>query len=145
MSLDNGHEPILLRMIPMVCRDLAGFGQLDHVYGRRATAVFACTKRTCGSSRGGVYRIGARGEDLHPGEQNRLQRSIAGQDWQRDRDPARSSRAVKEYLATLDDTAWGAAAMLSRSSSHRPIPRRNGPELTRDRHSSLMPTTTSSM
>jgi hypothetical protein len=27
------------------------------------------------------------------------QRSIAGQDWRRDRDPARSSRAVKEYIA----------------------------------------------
>src|SRR5947209_5564587 len=27
------------------------------------------------------------------------QRSIAGQDWHRDRDPARSSRAVKEYTA----------------------------------------------
>ena len=38
------------------------------------------------------------------------QRSIAGQDWRRDRDPAMSSRAVKEYLATLDDTAWGAAS-----------------------------------
>jgi transposase len=38
------------------------------------------------------------------------QRSIAGHDWRRDRDPARSSRAVKEYLATLDDTAWGAAS-----------------------------------
>jgi transposase len=38
------------------------------------------------------------------------QRSIAGQDWRRDRDPARSSRAVKEYLACLDDTAWGAAS-----------------------------------
>jgi hypothetical protein len=37
------------------------------------------------------------------------QRSIAGQDWRRDRDPARSSRAVKEYLTTLNDTAWGAA------------------------------------
>src|ERR1700760_1494278 len=37
------------------------------------------------------------------------QRSIAGQDWRRDRDPARSSRAGKEYLATLNDTAWGAA------------------------------------
>ena len=37
------------------------------------------------------------------------QRSIAGQDWRRHRDPERSSRAVKEYLATLDDTAWGAA------------------------------------
>lgn len=38
------------------------------------------------------------------------QRSIAGHDWRRDRDPKRSSRAVKEYLATLDDTAWGAAS-----------------------------------
>src|SRR6478672_7777973 len=38
------------------------------------------------------------------------QRSIAGGDWRKDRDPARSSRAVKEYLATLDDTAWGAAS-----------------------------------
>src|SRR6201985_1946096 len=38
------------------------------------------------------------------------QRSIVGQDWRRDRDPQRSSRAVKEYLATLDDTAWGAAS-----------------------------------
>jgi transposase len=38
------------------------------------------------------------------------QRSIAGRDWRRDRDPKRSSRAVKEYLATLDDTAWGAAS-----------------------------------
>src|SRR5256714_4694003 len=38
------------------------------------------------------------------------QRSIAGQDWRRDRDPQRSSRAVKEYLATLDDTASGAAS-----------------------------------
>ena len=38
------------------------------------------------------------------------QRSIAGRDWRSDRDPQRSSRAVKEYLATLDDTAWGAAS-----------------------------------
>jgi transposase len=38
------------------------------------------------------------------------QRSIAGVDWRKDRDPARSSRAVKEYLATLDDTAWGGAS-----------------------------------
>ena len=38
------------------------------------------------------------------------QRSIAGEDWRKDRDPKRSSRAVKEYLATLDDTAWGAAS-----------------------------------
>ncbi len=38
------------------------------------------------------------------------QRSIASQDWRKDRDPERSSRAVKEYPATLDDAAWGAAS-----------------------------------
>src|SRR4030081_781464 len=38
------------------------------------------------------------------------QRSIAGQDWRKDRDPKSASRAVKEYLTTLDDTAWGAAS-----------------------------------
>lgn len=38
------------------------------------------------------------------------QRSIAGQDWHKDRDPESASRAVKEYLATLDDTTWGAAS-----------------------------------
>src|SRR6195952_5519674 len=38
------------------------------------------------------------------------QRLIAGQDWRKDRDPARSSRAGKEYLATLDEPAWGAAS-----------------------------------
>jgi transposase len=30
------------------------------------------------------------------------QRSIAGQDWRRNRDPRSASRAVKEYLATLE-------------------------------------------
>jgi hypothetical protein len=41
-------------------------------------------------------------------------RSIAGQDWCRDRDPAKSSRAVKEYPTTLDDTAWAAASVPQR-------------------------------
>src|SRR5215210_744122 len=38
------------------------------------------------------------------------QRSIPGLEWQKPRDPATASRAVKEYLATLDDTAFGAAS-----------------------------------
>jgi transposase len=37
------------------------------------------------------------------------QRSIAGKDWDKECAPQRASRAVKEYLATLDDTAFGAA------------------------------------
>ena len=37
------------------------------------------------------------------------QRSIPGKDWDKERDPATASRAVKEYLATLDDAAFGAA------------------------------------
>jgi transposase len=37
------------------------------------------------------------------------QRSIAGSEWSKTRDPATASRAVQEYLATLDDAAFGAA------------------------------------
>jgi transposase len=37
------------------------------------------------------------------------QRSIPGSEWSKERDPAAASRAVREYLATLDDTAFGAA------------------------------------
>ena len=38
------------------------------------------------------------------------QRSIPGKDWDKNRDPKVASRAVKEYLATLDDAAFGAAS-----------------------------------
>lgn len=38
------------------------------------------------------------------------QRSIPGSAWSNERDPREASRAVKEYLATLDDTAFGAAS-----------------------------------
>ena len=38
------------------------------------------------------------------------QRSMPGSEWQKTRDPKTASRAVKEYLATLDDTAFGAAS-----------------------------------
>src|SRR5215470_4781395 len=37
------------------------------------------------------------------------QRSIPGKDWNKNRDPETASRAVREYLATLDDAAFGAA------------------------------------
>jgi transposase len=37
-------------------------------------------------------------------------RSIPGKDWDRNRDPETASRAVKEYLASLDDAAFGAAS-----------------------------------
>jgi hypothetical protein len=38
------------------------------------------------------------------------QRSIPGSEWQKTRNPETASRAVKEYLATLDDAAFGAAS-----------------------------------
>src|SRR3954471_14652115 len=38
------------------------------------------------------------------------QRSIPGQDWDKKRAPETASRAVKEYLATLDEAAFGAAS-----------------------------------
>jgi transposase len=38
------------------------------------------------------------------------QRSIPGKDWDKNRAPEKASRAVKEYLATLDAAAFGAAS-----------------------------------
>src|SRR5205809_5160369 len=38
------------------------------------------------------------------------QRSIPGAEWNKERAPKDASRAVKEYLATLDDAAFGAAS-----------------------------------
>src|SRR5262245_31749767 len=38
------------------------------------------------------------------------QRSIPGSEWQEAHDPKTANRAVKEYLATLDDVAFGAAS-----------------------------------
>jgi len=38
------------------------------------------------------------------------QRSIPGKEWDKERAPEAASRAVKEYLATLDDAAFGAAS-----------------------------------
>jgi transposase len=38
------------------------------------------------------------------------QRSIPGSEWNKERNPATASRAVKEYMATLDDAAFGAAS-----------------------------------
>jgi transposase len=38
------------------------------------------------------------------------QRSIPGSEWQKTHDPKTASRAMQEYLATLDDAAFGAAS-----------------------------------
>src|SRR4051812_28728426 len=38
------------------------------------------------------------------------QRSIPGSEWKKTGDPEAASRAVREYLATLDDAAFGAAS-----------------------------------
>jgi transposase len=40
-------------------------------------------------------------------------RSIPGAEWNKDIDPRRVHRAVKEYLATLDDPAYGAASSVT--------------------------------
>ena len=50
-----------------------------------------------------------------------------------ERDPQADSRTVKDYLATLDEAAFGAPTRSSQSSSHRPTRQLNGPVLTRGR------------
>jgi len=66
------------------------------------------------------------------------QRSIPGSEWKKEHD-GRASRAVKEYLATLDEAAGAQRAMSSRSSFPRPIQRRNGLGRCADRHSLRTP------
>src|ERR1700680_215224 len=41
------------------------------------------------------------------------QRSIPGSEWIKERDPETASRAVKEYMATLDDAAFGTATKVT--------------------------------
>jgi hypothetical protein len=41
------------------------------------------------------------------------QRSIPGSEWIKERDPETASRAVKEYIATLDDAAFGGASKVT--------------------------------
>ena len=41
------------------------------------------------------------------------QRSIPGSEWQKTRDPETAGRAMQEYLATLDDAAFGAASYVT--------------------------------
>ena len=70
------------------------------------------------------------------------QRSIPGIEWKKELDPQAASRAVKEYLATLNDAALVPRPRSSRSLSHpltRPL---NGPALSKARPSSHTPTTT---
>ena len=69
------------------------------------------------------------------------QRSIPGSEWEKTRDRETASRAVKEYLATLDDAAFGAASESLRSSSRRPTRLPNGPARCADQHFSPTPTT----
>ena len=68
------------------------------------------------------------------------QRSIPGRDWDKNRDPQTASRAVKEYLATLADAAFGAASDVSQSLSRRPIRPLSGPARCAGQPSSLMQT-----
>jgi transposase len=70
--------------------------------------VFECVVETCivaGLVGGEGFAVDA---SLIEADANR-QRSISGVEWKRQIDPAAASRAVKEYLATLNDAAFGAA------------------------------------
>ena len=71
--------------------------------------IFECVVASCiaaGLVGGEGFAVDA---SLIEADANR-QRSIPGKDWDRERDPQRASRAVREYLATLDDAAFGAAS-----------------------------------
>ena len=70
------------------------------------------------------------------------QRSIPGKEWDKDRDPETASRAVKEYLATLDDAAFGAASEVTPKFVSPSDPAAQWTGACAGRPSSPMPTTT---
>ena len=72
-------------------------------------------------------------------------RSTPGDKWSCDIDPATAKRAVRDYLANLDDPAWGTATESYRSSSRPPIQLHNGPAHCATLLSSLTRTTISLM
>src|SRR6516225_926719 len=71
-------------------------------------------------------------------------RSIPGSEWNKDIDPRRAGRAVKEYLATLDTAAYGAATEVVPKFVSPSDPAAQWTGAMKVPHSSLMPTTTSS-
>ena len=72
------------------------------------------------------------------------QRSIPGSEWNKARNAHGASCAIREYLATLDDAAFGAASEVVPSSFHPPIQPRNGPARCEGQLSSPMLTIISS-
>ena len=68
------------------------------------------------------------------------QRSVPGDEWRAD--AVGPGRAVREYLATLDDAAFGAASAVTPKFISPLIRRHSGPAPTRATPSSPMPPTT---
>src|SRR5215472_9826477 len=68
------------------------------------------------------------------------QRSIPGKEWNKEIDPTAASRSVKEYLATLNDAAFGAATEVEPKFVSPSDRRRNGPAPSKGLPSLPMPT-----
>ncbi|WP_370057851.1 transposase [Bradyrhizobium yuanmingense] len=71
-------------------------------------------------------------------------RSTPGDKWSHDIDPMGARRAVQDYLANLDDPAWGVPPTSCRSLSRRPTQPRSGLAHCATPRSSPTPTITSS-
>ena len=69
------------------------------------------------------------------------QRSIPGSEWNRQRNLDTASRAVKEYVETLDDAAFGAASEVIPKFVSPSDPASQWTGATKGRHSLLMPPT----
>jgi transposase len=69
------------------------------------------------------------------------QRSIPGVEWKKQIDPQAASRAVKEYLATLNDAAFGAATEVQPKFVSPSDPAAQWTGASKGQHSSPMPTT----
>jgi hypothetical protein len=67
-------------------------------------------------------------------------RSMPGREWSREIDPETAQRAVKDYLATLDDPAFGAATTVTPKFISPSDPAAHGPAPCAMRPSLPMPT-----
>ena len=83
--------------------DFAGWSDRINSTGERASLVWRRQKPK-------TFNVDTLNEILPIAADANKHRSIPGGEWNRDIEPERASRAVKEYLATLDDPAYGTAS-----------------------------------
>jgi hypothetical protein len=114
-------EQVERRLAAVLAADVAGYSRLmgideEGTLARLKAVRKALVDPAIASHRGRIVKatgdgiliefVSAVDASLIAADANK-QRSIPGSEWIKERDPETVSRAVKEYMATLDDAAFG--------------------------------------